>query len=727
MYTKIAPIVLNSDKKNNGAVKIFIAEPDSLQEKLAGRLFVLLEVTARRQEAEKICNFIITNINENYYQNEKIALREKIAGLRLENIFETILVKTNRDLIDFLTREKIQIRPTDINATIGIIHEDQLHFSNTGKNKPLLLHKENSDDDYKIINIERDDEVDFQEISLKKLFSSIVSGEMPQKSYFIFTNETLAEYLYNQEMIDIITKLAPLGAAEQIKNTLFKINPYIPFLGLIIKNGNNENYERPDYQSLDNNHATHYQTTTSRAATNVEDPFASLTLSSLENKTEQILAPVGIVDSKKISRGFFSFLKKINPFRLLFKLITLIFRRKNRPSPNGVAPTSIDRTLLNEPGKKRHYFGKIIFIILILAVVAFGASLFFKRTENKKVEVQEQVKNNQEIIEQKINEIEAYLLYSDENSAKKILTELKDIIDKLSDDDKKNINNYQQLADKYQGLSDKLNHVAKIEDLKETYNFSNLNPDAIIDNIKISSPNGKDKEIYAVANNKKTIYKVNLKDNITSLINSDKIIGALNFPLTNKDQSIYYLDQKQIVRLDPKNSQLGFFKLNLNDNQVPLGISIYNDKLYLLDKTSNQLYRYALTNNAYEKAEPRLKDKLDTATVVSFAIDTTGKDSNVFILKSSGEVLKFYDGKQQLNFKLATPEPVLKNAKKISVLNNIYISEPESKRLLIFDKSGKFIKQFQSDQLNDIKDFTVDEAGGKIYVLNGNTVYEMGL
>jgi len=71
-------------------------------------------------------------------------------------------------------------------------------------------------------------------------------------------------------------------------------------------------------------------------------------------------------------------------------------------------------------------------------------------------------------------------------------------------------------------------------------------------------------------------------------------------------------------------------------------------------------------------------------------------------------------------------DPPFTAAKKIYVspdLEYIYILEPANKRLAIFDKTGKFLSQYQFVNLDDLKDFTIDEKTKKIYLLNGTKVY----
>ena len=103
-------------------------------------------------------------------------------------------------------------------------------------------------DGFEIINVETDAKLSETKAnkdtkkspSASNIFSSVISGEVPLGSYFIFASESLPEYISGLELVKIITKLPPIVAAEQIKNVLSKINNYVPFLGIIIKNTNED-------------------------------------------------------------------------------------------------------------------------------------------------------------------------------------------------------------------------------------------------------------------------------------------------------------------------------------------------------------------------------------------------------------------------------------------------------------------------------------------------------
>ena len=56
MYYKLAPLALTPGKNASTTSDVFIAQPDSTKESLAGKLFVLIEIEGRKQENLKIIN-----------------------------------------------------------------------------------------------------------------------------------------------------------------------------------------------------------------------------------------------------------------------------------------------------------------------------------------------------------------------------------------------------------------------------------------------------------------------------------------------------------------------------------------------------------------------------------------------------------------------------------------------------------------------------------------------
>ena len=108
MPNKIAGFNLNNAPKSLNS-EFYIAQPDGVKENLGGKLFMLLQSDAKRNDLINLADFLVSALDKYYYEDEKILLREKLDNLKVENIFESMLAKVNRDLSTYLQENKNKI------------------------------------------------------------------------------------------------------------------------------------------------------------------------------------------------------------------------------------------------------------------------------------------------------------------------------------------------------------------------------------------------------------------------------------------------------------------------------------------------------------------------------------------------------------------------------------------------------------------------------------------
>ncbi|MCK4554286.1 hypothetical protein KAU19_04980, partial [Candidatus Parcubacteria bacterium] len=757
----------------------------------AGKLFSLIEIKSKKSDGLKIVNFLIDNLNYNYYQNEKIILLEKISALKVEHIFESALAKTNKNFTEFLQNEKIKLELELINITVGVIYKNCLHFSNIGKNKALLIYPaqkycgnqfvdeskkrrgvykdkqadqqsvNRARDKYKIVDVTQQAETSGyrKQFSLTKLFTNVISGTIPRSGYFIFANETLPEYLSNKQLIDIITTLPPAGAVEQIKNVLTKINAYVSFLGIIVKN--TTGFEKAELSQR-------IPTSSTQASLD--------SLNTTEETTEKLLTPSGIVKSQKwsaapgklfakINTKFIKFTKSDSEYsglkdKILFKRATnwLWFKKIGRLIKNIILyfinfifyffKTITNKNKLNESysvckfklikkiNNLKYLFAnilsqstkwfknlskknKVLIVIAIVCLLFLAQNLFVLNLKNKKITKEQTYTNLINLIEQKQNQAEASLLYNNESTAKKLLDEIKKLIAQLPQKDAEQIKQFDQFTEKYQQHLEKIRHVIKIQSPTELADFSNLNSNAQPINLILISG-----IIYTGDSQQKSIYSLNLADNLITAITDLKLpINQLKYPVVDKNSNVYYFNMDSTIKLDIETEVMTSLAIKSTEKQQNVvDMNSYNNRLYLLDKQNNQIYRYNIGRNSLTGEQAWLKEKADLTDAISMSID-----GYIYVLKNNGQLLKYLRGQEQ-NFELGIVEPMLEQPEKLIVspeLKYIYILEPTNQRLVIFDKTGKFLLQYKCDQWTDLKDFTVNEAGKKIYFLNGSSVYEI--
>jgi len=749
MYNKIASLILNSGKAT-GVSDVYVAQPDALKENLAGKIFILGEIGDRKSEARRVFDFLIERLNDNYYNDEKILLRGKIEGLKIENIFEAALAKTNKDFSEFLITEKIKLNSA-ASLTLGVVYENKLHFSSFGKNRALLIYARG--EQYEIINVETNAETvptirssaDNSAPQAPPLFSSVISGEIPLNSYFIFTSEALPEYLSAKEMLAIVTKLPPIVAVEQIKNTLAKINDYIPFLAVLIKNTAGLNLPEPK-EELE------------------ESPSAHGSISSMnytEQKTERMLAPAGLISLSKIIRNIKGAAKKVAS-RTEEKSKKRIYVPEKEPAPvvssldlgkvKSLNLARSDSFMLKEKiffkkrafpfwpkvlnffqalaslfernfwtgllanlrsGLKNLSFKNRWMVRLLAAVILiFIFSLLIGTWQHKKQVAQTTFDNLAAQIDSQEGLIDAHLLYNDQVGAQTILLEVQPLLTSLVRKTTIEQNTYNRLLSKLTAQTEKIQKIVKPNTEAKVADLSGLGVSSII------FTNGK---IYAAGGG--LIYSPTLNSTTTS---KWTVAGATNLinPTTDNKSLLYYWDNNKVFQFNYKTASTTALNMPSLDSTAGLtSFKVFNGNLYIIAKTKNQIYKYNSVPGGFGPVTLWLKDTADFSQATDLAID-----GSVYVLKANGEVLKFYKNKAA-DYKAAALSPAMTGASKIIVgTKYLYIFEASSKRLAVLLKAdGTLANQYQVSTLNQPKDVAIDEAGKTAYFLDGDAVYKVAL
>jgi len=748
MHFKIAQLSLSPGRNASTSGDIFIAQPDFMKEDLAGKLFIIIEIENSTTKDLKIINFLIDNLNHNYYNSEKILLRERISSLKVEHIFEAALAKTNKNFNNFLENNKYTINPNLINLTVGVIHKDDLYLANKGKNKALLIYSkkdENKNEYYESIDLfdkpDSHGETAHDENNLKKLFSNVISGKIPEGGQFIIMNEALPEYLSNKQIIKISSVLPPISAVEQIKNALSKINTYISFSAIIIKSSklSQKNIERP----INNSKA--------------EDSI--IDLNKTEEKTETLLTPSGIINVKKylktpsiISKNKqtktntnhnlglkdkilvkksplnFKILKKISEFiknifiyiiNSFFFIFKILSKKQNLSNffVNIKKTISLKHELVRKKIKNIKQKNKILILVFSTLVLLFVANIGLQKKEEVKQKNEKKYEELNTLIEQKQNQAEANLIYSNDKGALESYKEMNELLKQLPQETDEQKEKHEKFKEKYNEFLEKIRKVTKI-DPEEISNFNNLLKESTPDNITFSLKNNK---IYAGDSAQKSIYILDTIENSTTILAElTKPINSLLYPAKSDSEQIYYYNNSSIINFDINSETLGELNIALGNVSV-ISADTYNNRLYLLDKNKGQVLRFNRKGDSFSSPYAWSTANSDLKEAVDMSID-----GNIYVLLKNGDVVKFLRG-EIVDFKLEIIDPKLNNPTKIIASkdnNYLYILEPSSSRVIVYNKEGEFQMQYKINNLENIKDFQINDKEKTFYFLNNSSVYK---
>ncbi len=748
MY-KIAPLILNSGKKSGGAGQIFIAQPDAQKENSAGKLFILFEAIGKSADLNQVADFLIANLNYYYYENEKIALLGSIKDLRPENIFESALAKTNSEFWEWINNEKLSFNPREASITAGIVLEKEIHFSSFGSNRIKLVYKKGGS--YEIVDLLKNEP---ENEGGDKIFSSVISGQLPSDSSFILSNEALPEYISEENLKDIISKLPPISASEQLKNSLAASNSFVPFLAIIIKS------TKLNFENREISHSDPVSPHTSHTSMN--------NLNYTEEKTERLLSPIGTINIKKGVKKAGSFLEKFmprpkNPETNQKNIQKEEVNKSPLISPISAGPQKIgiSEPMRRRTGKRKSpgtsfeiikvifriitialknflqifqlsfwkntlkkinnwFFAlnlkqKILASILIIVSLSLLTSLFFTGNINKLRQEKKIAENIIANIKAQEDQIDIYLLYGNEEGAKLIAQKIESDIASLNENQKNN-NDFKAVNEKFDNLLAKIQHLNKIEAV-EVFDFSTSQAGANPETLYLL----KDFSLFAFDSSTKTSFLYDLKNSDAAKNN----ISQLNSPIygtSDKSGNVFLFSGQNIGKLNASENTITFTPVSLENNQNIAGFSTYNNWSYLLNSSDGKVYKYVLRSGKYEKDAARTAPN-DTNTA-AFAIDDAGQ---IFTVKKTGEIEKYVNGEKQ-TFTSDSLLPITSGISKLIISgSNFYLIDRQEKRIIVFTldnakPKAKFKAQYQFTNLPELKDATI--SGNTAYLLSGSKIYK---
>ena len=151
----------------------------------------------------------------------------------------------------------------------------------------------------------------------------------------------------------------------------------------------------------------------------------------------------------------------------------------------------------------------------------------------------------------------------------------------------------------------------------------------------------------------------------------------------------------------------------------------YFSNLYFLDKKTCQIIKYPYLSNSHWGL-PQIWKGQDSSCYEPKSFFVNGP---IWILNKNNSISRYYLGSFEKKISLEI-FPLAKNISQVKSKTNlpyIYLLEPIEKRIIVIDKEGEIIKQFQSEKFNDLKNFSISDNGKTIYLLNGSEIYKIKL
>jgi len=351
-------------------------------------------------------------------------------------------------------------------------------------------------------------------------------------------------------------------------------------------------------------------------------------------------------------------------------------------------------------------------LILIFALIFFLLLGFFIFKKRKEVSLRK-TQNIFSEIQAKVNLAGDFLILKDEEKANSILKEAWEEILPLTEIKHPLKNEILALKESIEENLQNLNKLEKITNPEILFEFSEKEflPQEMV---------GLDKVLYFFNPYSKDLYKFEKGEKI-KIETNQKFNGAVPF---DEDSILFFSEPDKLIFL--KENQFGeIFSLkpfypdfSFND------LEVFRKNIYLLDGKKGEIIKYS-SPLVINKDSPQRWLAPETERVLNAKSMTI--DGSVWILNGGDNIDRFYLGKYQETLNLDFfPSP--QNLTKILTSKNLpylFILEPIQKRIIILDKAGKIVTQFQSEKFDNLKDFAVSEDGSIIYLLNGLKIYQI--
>jgi hypothetical protein len=653
----------NPKLKEDLIFESFCYEPENIYEKRLGSLYMVGLLKNVLPQHSKFLDNLAKLIKENYYRP---TLHSP------EKSFKESLRQANEFLEKIAKAGEVKWLGNLSFATLSL-KDFELHFTKVGGLKFFLLRGE------EVIDIDR--KLRFQEIEPYplKIFGNIISGKLAENDIVLVLTEEVVDFFQSQNLLNEIAKIIPShqNFAARLKEIFdAKREELAKISGICL--------------------------------------LIFLSKEILAKKREAILPQPEKFSFKKVFSPAFSFIKKL-------------IKKPSLP-PLKVPKLKIPHPTFPKPAILRPAFPKIIIpnffklrknLILILVLIFFLAlgSFISQKEKEQQLKIYQATLNQ---IQEKTEEAENFLILKDSPAASQKANELfreawEEIspLTKIASTLPQNLRS--QISSLENEISQNLYQLNKLIEIAEPELLFEFNSREFIPQKIIFSG-----DLYFFSPYSQNLFKVNEVGEGTLIEKEEKF----NLAVSLGDSILFFSKPNQLVNFkDGQFSQTISLEEPYPDFDFN-NFSSYKSNLYFLDKKSGEIIKYPYLKN-FEWNSPQLW--LDSQTKKAIGGKSIAVDGSIWVLNKDSSISRYYAGNYQETLKLDLfPEP--KDFSKIftlSGLSYLYILEPAQSRIIILNKSGEVVKQFQSKKFDNLLDFAVSEDSGTIWLLNGFKIYQI--
>lgn len=759
--TNIKEIVF-SDEEEKSFCDIFVYEPENIEEKSLGNLYIVGEVVNLPDNSSYIVNLLASIIKKEFYSNKKRSTLESLEA-SLNKVNSTLSDITEQGNVDWIG---------NLNMTCAAHCQKELHLSQTGKIKSLLIRNGQITDIGKGISSENNPHP-------FKTFSNIASGELEINDLILIATPGFFNVLSTEKIRQLSESFQFEELVDRIQDFITKESNLNTIATLLVQlESRKEEAHIPQVQafpaektaeiimekkiaqpmSLQNDMLPiHEKETVNNERISLDNIIKEFEVKEekpveIDSRPEHAVfsdtdTPLRIApESQTISSDYTPDKQDVDGQKHLQECPQEI----NVPSVSRSSVSSkieaslrtlwvaLKRTTSNinthikkpeiDVTKKLRLIrnSKIVFSVIVFIFIVLLGNVVITNYNNQ-IETEKQLYTDLIIESQKKIDEAEWLVINDPEKARASLNDAKVIAIKVRDEYKKLSAESELLLEKIQTQTDRIDKILRISD---PVTLTELGSEKTADASRIIALNGKN----YIINGTDTFYVLNLETGATEEIrpkkeNINEDVGLLRFATGfEKTKEIIILTNKnKLLSFDTEKNTLKMQDISFKNDTLNIkDLNSYSNFIYFLDSGYNQIYKYKKNYDAFAAESDWLNEKENIKDSVSMTIDT-----NIYILKSNGSIEYYIRGIKQKFSVENISDPAL-NPTKIYTkpeLKNFYIADPLKNRIIIFDKEkGNLQKQLVvNDFNNSIKDLTADSKEEILFVLSGAQIYKLDL
>lgn len=608
--------------------------------------------------------------------------------------FEKLVERLNEAVAGFVEREPSELAWHRINLFIFEVSEGRACVAGIGQLSNVFLQKQH---DGTFRNFDLLGSLDMPAtIDPKKPFASILCGDLRNGDILFIGTNNFERLRGEIGIIEKLKGLPPITAALEIKQELERRTIPDDFAGVVIAQ-----------IATSTRIAESPLITEDRSTSSVEKMRAD------EKKTEEILSPS--ISPPKPAMTLVGLWARAKESMRRKSPSTKTKTRKNQKDPVSMASLrgmNAGHGSLLTPTRKRTFF---ISISLLLILGGSGA-WFYSR---------QRFANDQKLwnvvfdqATDKKTKAESDLVYGNEERTRAYIAEAKKLLAGLDVKTPERQAAKDGLSKELTDLALKLKREQKVAPI-ELASTSLGAPDG-----SLSSPTFKDNKIYAMDTAGGTLIETTILNKETKRYPLPEGTARITSIAAGASSLYLITDAKSMLSFDPK---AGTFLQTAWSTKASStqALALYGKRFYILDALANMIWRYAPVGSGVAQETAYLKQNSSPLTdVAGITID-----SNVYIAWNNGAIRRYLSGAEE-SWSPVTIDPPLQHASGIWTAANtdrIVVSDPIGKRVLVFRKDGQLVAQLLSDTWTGPVAVSGDDAGKKIYVVDGNKLWQVDL